>query len=122
MLNPSDLESIAKKVADILPQGVGQVPEGVQSQVKAILSSSFAKMDLVTREEFDVQSGVLAKTRAKLEALEKQLTEIEEKLNQEFFPEGKYKSLFICGIGYGDSSKLYDRAPRLEFNQACTVI
>ena len=45
-----------------------------------------------------------------------------EKLNQEFFPEGKYKSLFICGIGYGDSSKLYDRAPRLEFNQACTVI
>ena len=45
-----------------------------------------------------------------------------EKLNQEFFPDGKYKSLFICGIGYGDSSKLYDRAPRLEFNQACTVI
>ena len=45
-----------------------------------------------------------------------------EKLNQEFFPEGKYKSLFICGIGYGDSSKLYDRASRLEFNQACTVI
>ena len=45
-----------------------------------------------------------------------------EKLNQEFFPEGKYKCLFICGIGYGDSSELYDRAPRLEFNQACTVI
>ena len=83
MLNPSDLESIAKKVAEILPQGVGQVPEGVQSQVKAILSSSFAKMDLVTREEFDVQSGVLAKTRAKLEALEKQLAEIEAKLDQE---------------------------------------
>ena len=45
-----------------------------------------------------------------------------EKLNKEFFPEGKNKSLFICGIGYGDSSKLYDRAPRLEFNQACTVL
>jgi len=45
-----------------------------------------------------------------------------EKLNQEFFPDGKNKSLFICGIGYGDSSKLYDRAPRLEFNQACTVL
>ena len=45
-----------------------------------------------------------------------------EKLNQEFFPDGKYKSLFICGIGCGDSSKLYDRAPRLEFNQACTVL
>lgn len=83
MLNPADLESIAKKVADVLPQGMGQLPEGIQSQVKAILSSSFAKMDLVTREEFDVQAGVLAKTRAKLEALEAQLAEIESKLNKE---------------------------------------
>ena len=45
-----------------------------------------------------------------------------EKLNQEFFPEGKYKSLFICGIGYGDSSKLHARAPRLDFNEACSII
>jgi hypothetical protein len=45
-----------------------------------------------------------------------------EKLNQEFFPEGKYKSLFICGIGYGDSSKLYDRTPRLDFSEACSII
>jgi len=45
-----------------------------------------------------------------------------EKLNQEFFTEGKYKSLFICGIGYGDASKLYDRAPRLDFIDACSII
>lgn len=83
MLNPSDIESVAKKIAEILPPGMGQVPEGVQSQVKAILSSAFAKMDLVTREEFDVQSGVLAKTRMKLEALEAQLAEIESKLDKE---------------------------------------
>ena len=83
MLNPSDVESVAKKIAEILPPGVGQVPEGIQSQVKAILSSSFAKMDLVTREEFDIQAGVLAKTRMKLEALEAQLAEIESKLDKE---------------------------------------
>ena len=83
MLNPSDLEAIAKKVADIMPQGVGQIPDGLQSQIKAVLSSSFAKMDLVTREEFDVQTGVLSKTRSKLEALEKQLAEIEQKLDSE---------------------------------------
>ncbi len=83
MLNPSDIESVAKKIAEILPPGVGQVPEGIQSQVKAILSSSFAKMDLVTREEFDIQAGVLAKTRMKLEALEAQLAEIESKLDKE---------------------------------------
>ena len=45
-----------------------------------------------------------------------------DKLNQEFFPDGKYKSLFICGIGYGDASKLYDRAPRLDFIDACSII
>ena len=45
-----------------------------------------------------------------------------EKLNQEFFPEGKNKSLFICGIGYGDSSKLHARAPRLDFTEACSII
>ena len=45
-----------------------------------------------------------------------------DKLNQEFFPDGKYKSLFICGIGYGDASKLYDRAPRLDFTDACSII
>ena len=83
MLNPSDLEAIAKKVADIMPQGVGQIPDGLQSQIKAVLSSSFAKMDLVTREEFDVQTSVLSKTRSKLEALEKQLAEIEQKLDSE---------------------------------------
>lgn len=45
-----------------------------------------------------------------------------ETLNQEFFPDGKYKSLFICGIGYGDSSKLYERAPRLDFIEACSIV
>ena len=45
-----------------------------------------------------------------------------EKLNQEFFADGKYKSLFICGIGYGDKSKIYDRAPRLDFEDTCSII
>jgi len=45
-----------------------------------------------------------------------------EKLNQEFFPDAQYKSIFICGIGYGDPSKLHSRAPRLEFNEACSII
>lgn len=80
MLNPSDLESIAKKIAEVIPQGAGEVPESIQTQVKAILSSSLAKMDLVTREEFDVQAGVLLKTRMKLEALEKQLAELEQNI------------------------------------------
>jgi len=42
-----------------------------------------------------------------------------EKLNQEFFPNEKVKSLFICGIGYGDDTKVRPRSPRLNFEEAC---
>ena len=45
-----------------------------------------------------------------------------ERLNQDFFPDRKNKALFICGIGYGDHSKLYQRASRLDFNKACTIV
>lgn len=45
-----------------------------------------------------------------------------ETLDQEFFPDGKVKSLFICAIGYGDRSKLYPRQPRLEFSEACNIL
>jgi ubiquinone biosynthesis accessory factor UbiK len=53
----------------------------IEKNVKAMMSQGFAKLDLVTREEFDIQAQVLAKTRAKLEALEARLAEIEAKSN-----------------------------------------
>jgi 3-hydroxypropanoate dehydrogenase len=45
-----------------------------------------------------------------------------EGCEQEFFPAGHVKSNFLCNIGYGDSSKLFPRSPRLEFNEACTLL
>jgi len=45
-----------------------------------------------------------------------------EKLNQEFFPNEKVKSLFICGIGYGDNTKVRPRSPRLDFEEACEIL
>lgn len=83
MINPSQLESVAKKIAEIIPEGFGEMPEAMQSQVKVVLSNALNKMDLVTREEFDVQAGVLAKTRAKLEALEKRVEELEQHINSQ---------------------------------------
>ncbi|WP_029406636.1 accessory factor UbiK family protein [Thiomicrorhabdus sp. Milos-T2] len=82
MLNPSQLESMAKKIAEIVPEGFGEMPSGLQSQVKSVLTSAFDKMDLVSREEFDIQTAVLTKTRAKLEQLEKQVAELEQHLDQ----------------------------------------
>jgi ubiquinone biosynthesis accessory factor UbiK len=53
-----------------------------EKNVKAMMSQGFSKLDLVTREEFDIQAQVLAKTRAKLEALETRVTELEVQLKQ----------------------------------------
>ncbi|WP_019557201.1 accessory factor UbiK family protein [Thiomicrorhabdus arctica] len=77
MLNARQLEEMAKKIAEVIPQGLAQVPSGVQDQIKSTLSRTFEKMELVSRHEFDIQAGVLAKTRAKLEALEKVVAELE---------------------------------------------
>ena len=44
------------------------------------------------------------------------------KLNAEFFPDGKWKSNFLCNLGYGDSTKLFPRNPRLSFDEACLVL
>ena len=54
----------------------------IEKNMKAMMSQGFSKLDLVTREEFDVQTQVLAKTRAKLEALEARVTELEALLNK----------------------------------------
>jgi BMFP domain-containing protein YqiC len=54
----------------------------IEKNVKAMLTQGFSKLDLVTREEFDIQSQVLAKTRAKLEALEARVAELEAQLKK----------------------------------------
>ncbi len=43
-------------------------------------------------------------------------------LDEEFFPNGKTKSIFLCGIGYGDSTKVFTRSPRLDFDEACEIV
>lgn len=45
-----------------------------------------------------------------------------DSLNQEFFPDGRYKVNFLCNIGYGDASVLFPRGPRLEFDEACEIV
>jgi BMFP domain-containing protein YqiC len=53
----------------------------IEKNVKSMMTQGFSKLDLVTREEFDIQAQVLAKTRSKLEALEQRLAELETRLN-----------------------------------------
>ncbi|MDY0136148.1 MAG: accessory factor UbiK family protein [Thiomicrospira sp.] len=73
MINPQQLEGMVRQVLEQIPPQFGQAPEALKTQVKSVLQSALAQMDCVTREEFDTQAAVLAKTRAKLEALEQRL-------------------------------------------------
>jgi BMFP domain-containing protein YqiC len=74
------LDELTARLAKVIPAGFGQVTEDIEKTFHGIIQSTFAKMNLVSREEFEVQRAVLAKTRAKLELLEKQVAELEQKL------------------------------------------
>lgn len=78
VLDPKKLEEIANKVADIIPPGVKQVADDIDSKVKQVLQHQLSRLDFVSREEFDVQTSVLQRTREKLIALEARLDELEK--------------------------------------------
>ena len=73
------LDDIAERLTGLLPASMQAIQKELKENFKSVLSASLSRMDLVTREEFDVQCAVLARTRAKLEALEKQLAELEKR-------------------------------------------
>ena len=73
-MNPKFFDDLSQRIAETLK---GTPIEDMQKNAKALLSSGFAKLDLVTREEFDVQSQVLARTREKLALLEGRIAELE---------------------------------------------
>ncbi len=73
MIKAEVVEDIVKKVEQFIPEDLKTMRQDFSKNMKSILTSSLQKADLVTREEFEVQKAVLAKTRAKLTALEKQL-------------------------------------------------
>ncbi|MCZ0952792.1 MAG: accessory factor UbiK family protein [Rhodospirillaceae bacterium] len=76
--NGPKLDELARKLADSVPGNIKSMGEDMERNFKSMLQSALARMDLVTREEFDVQLGVLARTREKLEALEARLAALEE--------------------------------------------
>ena len=78
LMTDDSVESLASKLAEAVPEGLRSMREDLESNFRAVLRSSLSKLDLVTREEFEVQEAVLAKTRDKLEALEARLKELEK--------------------------------------------
>jgi BMFP domain-containing protein YqiC len=74
MLNPKLLDEMSSRVSSLL---ASTPAADVEKNLRAALAGLFARLDLVTREEFDVQREVLARTRAKLQALESRVAELE---------------------------------------------
>jgi ubiquinone biosynthesis accessory factor UbiK len=75
-----DMNTFFNDLQSKINQAIENSPaKDIEKNVKSMMTQGFAKLDLVTREEFDVQAQVLAKTRAKLEALEARLAELEAK-------------------------------------------
>jgi BMFP domain-containing protein YqiC len=72
------IENLARKLVETVPEGLRSVGEELENNFRSVLRASLAKLDLVTREEFEVQEAVLARTREKLEALEAKLEMLEQ--------------------------------------------
>ncbi len=73
MFDNKIFDDVSKKLLDSLPESLKSVEKDIQQTFKTVLTSTFDKLDLVTREEFEVQKKVLAKTRKKIDAIEQQL-------------------------------------------------
>lgn len=71
------LDELSQRLGAMLPPSVGEARADLQKNFRAALQAGLTRMDLVTREEFEVQQAVLLRTREKLEALEKRLGELE---------------------------------------------
>ncbi len=74
------IDDLANRLANVVPPGVKSLQDDVERNFRGLLQSGFAKLDLVTREEFDVQTRVLERTRQKLTALEQELQSLQQQV------------------------------------------
>ena len=81
-MNSHGLDDLAKRLADSVPEQLRAFGRDLEGNLKSVLQAQLAKLDLVTRQDFDVQAAILERTQAKLTAIEARLKELEAKLAQ----------------------------------------
>lgn len=86
MLDPRVVEEVVGRIVALLPPGLDRLQEDAARGLRVSLSSALERMNLVSREEFDVQVAVLARTRERLEALERRVQAIERALRERSDP------------------------------------
>ena len=87
MIDLNHIDDLARRLGSLLPPGVREGREEMQQNFKAVLQSGLAKLDLVTREDFEVQRAVLLRTREKLDELQRTVAELEAQLGQSAPPQ-----------------------------------
>ncbi|WP_337841663.1 accessory factor UbiK family protein [Rheinheimera sp.] len=76
MIDPKKIEEMARQIGNSIPPKVREMADDIEGKIKQALQQKLSQLDFVSREEFDVQTQVLARTRAKLEQLEQQVAEL----------------------------------------------
>lgn len=77
-MSDNSIEDLARRLAEAVPEGLRSVRKDLEDNFQSVLKSGLSKLDLVTREEFEVQEAVLLRAREKLEALEARLKDLED--------------------------------------------
>ena len=80
MIDPKIFDDLAHKVSSSVPAGIRELQQDLDKNLHAVLQAGLGKLDLVTREEFEVQALVLERTRSRLKAMEKRVDELEATL------------------------------------------
>ena len=83
MINAKKIEDIAKQVTEAIPPGLKNIAADFEDKTKTVLQRKLSQLDVVSREEFDVQTQVLLKTREKLADLEAKMAILEAKLSED---------------------------------------
>lgn len=71
MIDLKSIDDLARRLSELVPPGLKEARADIEQNMKATLQAGLAKLDLVTREEFEVQRAVLLRTREKIDALER---------------------------------------------------
>jgi BMFP domain-containing protein YqiC len=93
-MDPRRVDDLVRRFAEALPAGAREIGQELESTLRTLLNSAISSLNLVTREEFEVQSAVLARTRAKIEALEQQVATLEEQLGIRSGPAGTTEEIY----------------------------
>ena len=82
VLEKTFFDQLSEKIVRLIPADIERLNKDMQKNIRAVLQSAFSRLDLVSREDYDVQVALLKRTRAKLEAMEERVSALEDKLKQ----------------------------------------